>query len=63
MILKPKWPEQTRSDPNGTISIIFLTGVIVMGGDSMSAYVPEAGIQEILRDNNDAPIWKLRYNT
>lgn len=30
------------------------------GGAKISAYVPDMGVKEILRDNNDSPIWKLR---
>ena len=35
-------------------------GLIVMGGDTTATYLPDAGIQEMLLDNKDAPIWKLR---
>lgn len=37
--------------------------VVMIGGDVISAYVPEVGIQETLREHKDAPIWKLRYTS
>ncbi len=32
----------------------------MLGGNQVSAYVHEAGVQESLEENRDAPIWKLR---
>jgi hypothetical protein len=32
----------------------------MLGGKHSSAYVPEAGVQEELKENGDSPIWKLR---
>ncbi|CAG2055080.1 unnamed protein product [Timema podura] len=37
--------------------------VIMSGGDMVSAYVPDSGIQEHLKENKDMPIWKLRYTS
>ncbi|XP_049765471.1 uncharacterized protein LOC126094880 isoform X1 [Schistocerca cancellata] len=37
--------------------------VIMTGGDVVSAYVPDAGIQEILKEHKDQQIWKLRYTS
>ncbi|XP_075236800.1 uncharacterized protein LOC142333473 [Lycorma delicatula] len=39
------------------------SSVIMNGGDMVSAYVPESGIQETLKENKDMPIWKLRYTS
>ena len=33
------------------------------GGDVVSAYVPESGIQELLKEHKDSPVWKLRYTS
>ncbi|ELU09697.1 hypothetical protein CAPTEDRAFT_226153 [Capitella teleta] len=39
------------------------SSVIVYGGDTASSYVPEVGIQEKLSENNNNPVWKVRYNS
>lgn len=39
---------------------IFYTGLILSGGDMVSAYVPESGIQEHLKEHKDFPVWKLK---
>lgn len=36
-------------------------GVIMSGGEMVSAYVPDAGVQEHLKEQKDMPIWKLRF--
>eukprot|EP00058_Branchiostoma_floridae_P008990 XP_002594478.1 hypothetical protein BRAFLDRAFT_124957 [Branchiostoma floridae] len=33
--------------------------LIMLGGDSISAYVPEVGIQELLQEHGEAPVWKI----
>lgn len=38
-----------------------VVGLLMCGGDEISAYVPDMGIKEILREHEDNPIWKLRY--
>lgn len=40
-----------------------LTGLIMSGGDLVSAYVPDSGIQELLKEHTDFPVWKLRYTS
>lgn len=37
--------------------------LILSGGDMVSAYVPESGIQEHLKEHKDFPIWKLKYTS
>ncbi|XP_013413672.1 uncharacterized protein LOC106176013 [Lingula anatina] len=40
------------------------TSLVMLGGENISAYIPECGVQEKLKDNKlDAPIWKLRYTS
>ncbi|XP_064632737.1 uncharacterized protein LOC135491033 [Lineus longissimus] len=39
------------------------TSLVMLGGKHSSAYVPEAGVQEELKENGDSPIWKLRYTS
>ncbi|XP_051167339.1 uncharacterized protein LOC127285391 [Leptopilina boulardi] len=37
--------------------------LIMSGGDLVSAYVPDTGIQEHLKEQKDSPIWKMRYTS
>ncbi|XP_012265167.1 uncharacterized protein LOC105691339 isoform X1 [Athalia rosae] len=37
--------------------------LIMSGGDLISAYVPDTGIQEHLKEHKDFPVWKLRYTS
>ena len=34
---------------------------MLFGGSDISAYAPNEGIRETLRQNKNAPIWKLRF--
>lgn len=36
-------------------------GLLMCGGKEITAYVPDMGVKETLRDHEDSPIWKLRY--
>lgn len=33
----------------------------MVGGEIISGYIPDVGIQERLREHGNVPIWKLRY--
>ncbi|CAB0041761.1 unnamed protein product, partial [Trichogramma brassicae] len=48
---------------NWTKQFFCLQGLIMSGGDVVSAYVPETGIQEVLKEHKDSPVWKLRYTS
>ncbi|XP_064485880.1 uncharacterized protein LOC135398401 isoform X1 [Ornithodoros turicata] len=37
--------------------------VLLVGGDNISGYIPDIGVQEQLREHGDYPIWKLRYTS
>ncbi|XP_050533573.1 uncharacterized protein LOC126901257 [Daktulosphaira vitifoliae] len=37
--------------------------VIMSGGDKITSYVPNLGIQESFSENRDKPIWKVRYTS
>ncbi|KAK7789973.1 hypothetical protein R5R35_008499 [Gryllus longicercus] len=37
--------------------------VIMSGGDMVSSYVPDTGIQENLKEHKDMQVWKLRYTS
>lgn len=39
-----------------------ITGVIMLGGSEVCAYLPDVGVQETLRENGDESIWKIRYS-
>jgi hypothetical protein len=42
---------------------LFFLGVIMSGGDKITSYVPNLGIQESFCENRDKPIWKVRYTS
>ncbi|KAL0276874.1 UNVERIFIED_CONTAM: hypothetical protein PYX00_004345 [Menopon gallinae] len=37
--------------------------VIMAGGEMISAYVPDVGVHEHLKEQKEMPIWKLRYTS
>ncbi|KAF4517462.1 hypothetical protein B566_EDAN004501 [Ephemera danica] len=37
--------------------------VIMSGGDIVSAYVPDYGVKERLKEHREMPVWKLRYTS
>jgi WD40 repeat protein len=45
----------------GSASDDGFASVLMFGGETASAYVPDSGIQEHLKESNEIPIWKLRY--
>ncbi|XP_043274005.1 POC1 centriolar protein homolog [Venturia canescens] len=47
----------SRTDEDGFYSLI------MSGGDLVSAYVPDSGIQQLLKEQQDFPVWKLRYTS
>ena len=52
----------TSEKPAQTIlcNLTISSGLLMFGGDQVSAYVPDVGIQEALKENRESPIWKLR---
>ncbi|KAF8785909.1 uncharacterized protein LOC129959462 isoform X2 [Argiope bruennichi] len=38
-------------------------GLLMVGGDVVSGYIPDVGIQERLNEHGNLPIWKLRYTS
>ncbi|XP_046744042.1 uncharacterized protein LOC124410006 isoform X2 [Diprion similis] len=55
--LHSSWPWQSSILTGGT------DGLVMSGGDLISAYVPDTGIQEHLKEHKDFPVWKLRYTS
>ncbi|XP_034935657.1 uncharacterized protein [Chelonus insularis] len=47
----------TKIDDDGFYSLM------LSGGDLVSAYVPDSGVQQLLKEHNDCPVWKLRYTS
>lgn len=45
------------------MSLVYFLGVIMSGGDKITSYVPNLGIQESFCENRDKPIWKVRYTS
>ena len=41
----------------------FSSGVIMLGGGEVCAYLPDAGVQETLKESGDDAIWKLKWVT
>ncbi|CAN7998334.1 unnamed protein product, partial [Ixodes hexagonus] len=48
---------------NGPFSETGLESVLLVGGDAVSGYVPDVGVQERLREHGDHPVWKMRYTS
>ncbi|XP_046408299.1 uncharacterized protein LOC124172844 [Ischnura elegans] len=48
---------------NATAKHDFFHSLIMSGGDVISAYVPDTGIQQQLKEHKDMPVWKLRYTS
>ena len=43
------------------VKLIFhVEGHIIFGGRDVSAYLPGIGIQQVLSDNGNSPVWKAR---
>lgn len=47
----------------GTAAEDGFSSLLLLGGDSISSYVPNVGVQEKLNEHREAPIWKLRYTS
>lgn len=47
----------------GTANEDGFSSLLMLGGDSISSYVPNVGVQEKLNEHREAPIWKLRYTS
>jgi hypothetical protein len=33
----------------------------MFGGDRLSSYVPDVGVQETMTEHGDVPLWKIKY--
>ena len=33
----------------------------MFGGDHLSSYVPDVGVQETMTEHGDVPLWKIKY--
>ena len=38
-----------------------LIGLVMCGGNEITAYVPDIGLKETVCNPDDSPVWKLRY--
>lgn len=54
------YPSKNRFCITSDHNFNILSGLLMCGGDKISAYVPDMGIKEVLREHEDSPIWKLR---
>lgn len=51
------------SDSPSSTNNFFFPSVVMAGGDFISAYVPDSGIQEHLKEHRETAVWKLRYTS
>ena len=40
--------------------LVFL-GLIMFGGELLTSFVPEVGVQERMREHGKDPLWKIKY--
>ena len=38
-----------------------LLGLIMFGGEFLTRFVPEAGVQERMKEHGKGPLWKIKY--
>ena len=38
-----------------------LLGLIMFGGEFLTSFVPEAGVQERMKEHGKDPLWKIKY--
>ena len=38
-----------------------LLGLIMFGGEFLTRFVPEVGVQERLKEHGKDPLWKIKY--
>ena len=38
-----------------------LLGLIIFGGEFLTSFVPEAGVQERMKEHGKDPLWKIKY--
>ena len=38
-----------------------LLGLIMSGGKFLTSFVPEAGVQERMKEHGKDPLWKIKY--
>ena len=36
-------------------------GLIMFGGDFLTSFFPEAGVQERMKEHGKDPLWKIKY--
>ena len=36
-------------------------GLIMFGGEFLTSFVPEAGVQERMKEHGKDPLWKIKY--
>ena len=46
-----------------SLSVAFLVflGLIMFGGELLTSFVPEVGVQERMREHGKDPLWKIKY--
>ena len=36
-------------------------GLIMFGGEFLTSFVPEVGVQECMKEHGKDPVWKIKY--
>ena len=44
-----------------TVAFLVLIGLIMFGGELLTSFVPEVGVQERMREHGKDPLWKIKY--
>ena len=44
-----------------TVAFLVFIGLIMFGGELLTSFVPEVGVQERMREHGKDPLWKIKY--
>lgn len=43
------------------VAFLVFLGLIMFGGELLTSFVPEVGVQERMREHGKDPLWKIKY--
>ena len=43
------------------MAFLVFIGLIMFGGELLTSFVPEVGVQERMREHGKDPLWKIKY--
>lgn len=41
-------------------TFLITSGLLMFGGESLTSFVPEVGVQETMKEHGKDPLWKIR---